>query len=282
MDTLSVSNDDFYTIFGSAQRPLDGLPMTPLNGSFDNGVFQDALFTAYGQDSNSPAEDQISDATASQQWPWTSITPLSGTFGLGSLSTSPSQDCLPNLDSDWGIPSAGLSNPSWSAGDLPLDPAKFTDSYTQPISHSGESNNNPGLTTGSSAHSEGEHTLFDNIEINNPPSVVSDSLFWEDNPVFQLPASSATEFQSALASTAAYAQDFQPKQSDAMLARTPNSNLGNIVTSYSVADFNETAAIPIPDGLNDIVSNDPWSTEPNSATFGELGGLDLNNYPGWL
>lgn len=187
MDTHSLSNTDYHTMFGSAQRPLNGMPATPIAGSLNPSTYQDSIFASYSRERNSPVETPVD--AFSQQWPWNgAAASFNQNYGFGSLSTSPSQDCLPNMDNDWALPSAGLTNPLWSAGDLPLDPSKLNDTVAQPISHSGESNkqSNGGLTTASSSHSEvGEPTLFGEMDFNKKaPSASSESLFWEDNPVF--------------------------------------------------------------------------------------------------
>ncbi|OCL02483.1 hypothetical protein AOQ84DRAFT_181214 [Glonium stellatum] len=194
VDTLSLSDNAFYGIFGSAQRSLDSLPLTPLTGGLEaNGTKYDPPKSMYSsqptnaiasQDCSSPSDSQLSD-NFSQQWPWVNpIIPNNSQFGLDSLSTSPSQEFLPNSDNDWAIPSAGLNNPLWSAGDLPLDPSRLTNNGTKPISHSGESNRHsvPGLTVSSSgAQSEnGESGLFSELDGKNPSSAVNDISYWDD------------------------------------------------------------------------------------------------------
>jgi hypothetical protein len=274
-------------MFGSVQRSvIDALPLTPITGSLETfSGMQDSLFTsqptAYGFGSNSPEESQLSDSTSTQQWPWTNnVTPVNRIFGYGSLSTSPSQDCLPNLDSDWAIPSAGLNNPSWSATDLPLDPSKLNDPLTQPISHSGESHSNPGLTTASSSHSEtGEPVLFGDLEIKNPPSVASESLFWDDNPVFRFAATSApsapSEISLAPTSMPAFVEDVLPgKDVNTMAANMSSSSSGDSNTLYSAADF---SAISVPNTINEV-SNDPWSMD---QVFNCSTGFDPA-YPQWI
>lgn len=203
MDTLSLTDSTFYGLFGSTQRSVDSLPLTPLTGTLDcNGndyERQKALFsnqnsTILGQDGNSP-ESQLSDTFSTQPWSWNNtVLPGNNQYGLESLSTSPSQEFLPITGDDWAIPSAGLGNPLWSAGDLPLDPSKLTKKVTQPISHSGESNMHssvPGLSTSSSgAQSEnGEAQLYNDRDFKPPPSAVSDSLFWNDDLQFRDPPS---------------------------------------------------------------------------------------------
>ena len=193
-DTLQLSDNSFYSIFGSAQRSVDSLPLTPLTGTLEvNGTKYDPPKSVYNsqpinavasQDCSSPSDSHLSD-TFSQQWPWmNSIIPSNGQFGLDSLSTSPSQEFLPNSENDWAIPSAGLNNPLWSAGDLPLDPSKLINSGTQPTSHSGESNRHslPGLTVSSSgAQSEiGEPALFGDVDVRNPTSAANDPIYWDD------------------------------------------------------------------------------------------------------
>ncbi|KAF1997369.1 hypothetical protein P154DRAFT_441394 [Amniculicola lignicola CBS 123094] len=281
MDTLSVSNNEFYTMFGSSDRAIDGLSNASLTSALDGT--QDALFTSqcstYGQDSNSPSESQQSDNFGTQQWPWMSsnVAPLNRNFGFGSLSTSPSQDCLPNLDTDWAIPSAGL-NP-WSPADLPLDPSKLRDSLRQPISHSGESKQSiPGLTTSSSTHSEIEESNFFGGDFDfakNPPSAVSvsESLFWEDNPVFGLGTSAPSEALSAPTSMPTSTVTHRPRVD---LEIAENDLNVTPVTMTSAADYGETRAIAMPN--DDAVSTDPWMMDNN---FGGFNTPDLG-YNNWV
>lgn len=266
MDTLSVSNNDFYTIFGSDQRSADDA------GNIESTTFQEPLFanqnSVFGQDGNSP-DSNGSDTFSSQQWPWatTTATPVNGLFNYGSLSTSPSQDCLPNLDSDWSIPSAGF-NPIWSAGDLPLDPSKFNDSLTQPISHSGESKQSgPGLTAASSVHSElNEQNLFGDMEIKPPQSTASDTLFWEDSPVYRLGNSASGEgLMTPVSTLTVSVPQIQGLESD--FTKGLNS-IPTSMPSTSISDFTEATAITMPNHLEDNISIDPWPIEQSAATFG--------------
>ncbi|KAH8730674.1 hypothetical protein GQ44DRAFT_606025 [Phaeosphaeriaceae sp. PMI808] len=288
MDTLSLSNNQFYAMFGSTQRAVEDSPVTTMASSLDATAFQDSLFTSqsslFSQDGNSPGSN-VSEPFSSQQWPWaanTAVTPINSMFNYGSLSTSPSQDCLPNLESDWSIPSSGF-NPLWSAGDLPLDPGKFTDALAQPISHSGESKlSGPGLTAASSVHSEiGEQNLFGDLDINkstNPSA--SESLFWEDSPVYRLSAPGSNESISAPVSLGATSvPHMQGLESDftkglgAASMSMPNTTAN---------DFPETAAIAMPSSLQDEISIDPWPIEQSTGPFGGLSGFDLNYSNNWF
>ncbi|KAF2193373.1 hypothetical protein K469DRAFT_712122 [Zopfia rhizophila CBS 207.26] len=311
MDTLSLSNNDFYAMFGSAQHSVDSLPITPLTGALDQTGFQDSLFTSqssttYGQEGNSPSESHLSDTFSPQQWPWpSSVNSLNRNFGYGSLSTSPSQDCLPNLENGLAIPSAGLNNPLWSAGDLPLDPNKLSDSLTQPISHSGESNQHsaPGLTTGSSAQSEvGEPALFGDL----PQSAVSETLFWEDTPALRLATSGPppTSMPAVDEDRRSVDVDFtkrmnngSPFESEVNFTSNPlafsspsvdeentsstmvGTSVNDGCTTYSTADYSEPRAIVIPNNIEDVVSNDPWLMDQSNA-FNGLNGLDVS-FPKW-
>jgi len=280
MDTLSLSNNDYHAMFGSSQRSADNLPSSNMASSLDSTALQDPMFTnqnsLFNQDSNSPGSN-VSESYANQ-WPWMSavVTPINNMFNFGSLSTSPSQDCLPNLDSDWSIPSAGF-NPLWSAGDLPLDPSKFTDSLTQPISHSGESKQSgPGLTAASSVHSElGEQNVFGDMEIKPPQSTASESLFWEDSPVYRLSSSMSGENLMAPAMPAVSVPHMHGLESDFTkgLSAAPPS-----MPSTSVGDYTETAAIAIPSSLEDNLSIDPWPIEQNGLPFGAMAGFE-STYP---
>lgn len=280
VDTHSLSNLDFYAMLGSGQRAVDSLPITPLTSNLDANGIQDSLFTPqnsmFSPDGNSPSESQLSDGMSTQQWPWTStINPVNRNLAYGSLSTSPSQDCLPNLDNDWAIPSAGLNNPVWSAGDLPLDPSKLSDTLTQPISHSGESNklSNPGLTTASSSHSDiGEPVLFGEFNFENPQSAASETIFWEDTPTFRLAASTPNEPRSVPTSMPTFVEDAQPaKQLTTAVTTMASTNPADVTSSFSAADFGEMTAFAMPNNLEDI-PNDPWSLEQAS----------INNYPTWI
>ncbi|KAH7135505.1 hypothetical protein B0J11DRAFT_161304 [Dendryphion nanum] len=209
MDTHSLSNNDFYAFLGSAQRSADNVPVAPLTANLETSDFQDPLFTSqsavFGHDGNSPTDSPLGDALSTPQYPWYSaIAPVNRNLAFGSLSTSPSQDCLPYLENEWAIPSAGLNNPYWSAGDLPLDPTKLS-SLTQPPS-------NPGLTTtGSSSQSEmGDPIMLGDLDLcksahsspsdtghpKAPQSAVSETLFWEDSPAFRPATSLSNDVRS--------------------------------------------------------------------------------------
>jgi hypothetical protein len=284
VDTQSLSNNDYYAMFGSNQRPLDGLPLTPLTGSLDPTCFQDSLFgsrcTAYGTDANSPTETQTADTFSAPQWPWTSTTPsVNPNYPYGSLSTSPSQDCLPNYESEWAIPSAGLNNPLWSAGDLPLDPSKLNDSVAQPISHSGESNkqSSAGLTTASSSHSEvGEPALFGDLDLSKTaPSVTDKNLFWDDNPPFRFPVSQSHP-TLAPTLTPPYVET-APSTKDIMTI--PSTNPSDKGALFPTTDFNDLCAIAMPSDANDTQFN--WNM--NQANIYDGPDLfDLSYTQSWI
>jgi hypothetical protein len=284
MDTLSLSNNDYYAMFGSNERDAGDLPSTTMASSLDATAFQDPMFanqnSIFNQDSNSPSSN-VSDTFSNQQWPWTTttVTPVNGMFGFGSLSTSPSQDCLPNLDNDWSIPSAGF-NPVWSAGDLPLDPSKFNDAFTQPISHSGESKQSgPGLTAASSVHSESEPNLFGDLELRQAQSNASETLFWEDSPVYRLNSSTPGDnFIAPVSLPATSMPQGQDLESDFTkgLTATPVS-----MPSSTMNDFANTAAIAMPTTLQDDVSIDPWPIEQSTGSFGGLTGFELSFPNNW-
>lgn len=280
MDTLSLSNNDFYAMFGSNQQVADSLPLNPI---LDGVPFQENMFgppsETFGHEGGSPGSS-VSDSFATQQWPWAS-TPVTGTFAYGSLSTSPSQDCLPNLETDWSIPSG--FNPLWSAGDLPLDPSKFSDSLTQPISHSGESKHSgPGLTVASSAHSEvGEPNLFD-LDFTAPPSTASESLFWEDSPVYRFTPTVASESIEApvplpVQMSMATMLDPQPAFAKS-LGTAPMA-----MTSPAASEFGETPAMSMPSNYQDITSMEPWPLDPSNGAFSALNNYDMNySNAGWF
>lgn len=261
--------------------------MTTMAGSLDTLNYQDSFFNsqngAFGaQDSNSP-DSNTSDNFPTQQWPWTTATgtPVNYNFDFGSLSTSPSQECLPNLDSQWSIPSAGFDQ-IWSAGDLPLDPSKLNDSLTQPMSHSGESKQSgPGLTVASSVHSEvGEPNPFADLDYKAPQSAASESLFWEDQPVYRFSTSMPTESLVApmsipvtsMSSTQAFESDFAKSMSVAPTA----------MPTTSTTDFADAAAISIPGNFDDVVPNDPWPMEQNIMAFESMNAFDTTYPQAWL
>jgi hypothetical protein len=286
MDTLSLSDPDWYMMFGSGQRSVDSLPLTPITGALDSTTLQDSLFSApgsafLGQESNSPSESHLSDAVSNPKW-WGA--PMTNAFGMGSLSTSPSQDCLTNSENDWGIHSAGLNDPLWSAGDLPLNPSKLNDTLTQPISHSGESNHQsaPGLTTASSTHSDvGDATLFGELDFKNPPSTVSDPLAWDD--AYRLPTSGPDVRAAPVSSRPPLELDFYDRMNkphitstdlgfpsnlgfpsastdEAQVAKEVNSATTNTMPSanpndgsaaYLATDYSEPRAVTIPNTLDD-------------------------------
>lgn len=285
MDTLSLSNNDFYAMFGSTQRSVDGLPLTTMATSVDTAAFHDSLFSnqsgAYTQESNSPSSNP-SETFSSQQWPWTNVaTPVNSNFTFSSLSTSPSQDCLSTFDNEWTMPSAGF-NPLWSAGDLPLDPSKLNDSLTQPISHSGESKQSgPGLTVASSAHSEVEGpTLYGDMEFTSPPSTASESLFWEDQPVYRLANSGISQSIAAPISmppmtSIPRTQSFEPD-----LMKGLDTTQTTIPNAFST-EFTEPAAIAIPNTIDDI-SIEPWPIEQSTGAFNAFNAFDLTYPNNWL
>ncbi|KAF2020871.1 hypothetical protein BU24DRAFT_446010 [Aaosphaeria arxii CBS 175.79] len=285
LDTHSLSNNDFYAFLGSSQRSTDNVPVAPLTAGLDNNTFQESLFntqsTAFGQDGNSPGDSPLGDALSAQQWPWSNnMANITRSFGFGSLSTSPSQDCLTNMDNDWAIHSAGLNNPIWSAGDLPLNPSKLNDTLTQPPS-------NPGLTNASSAHSEiGEPTLFGDLEFHKnaqsamgdmdlakpPPSAASETLFWEDSPAFRIATSgpSVSTMSGSMGISAPLPLstaspegtgidlDFMRGFSSDLLAAT---GAKDIAVSFPDNLYNEPRAIAIPNTLDELGSSEPWISD---------------------
>ncbi|EDU40961.1 copper fist dna binding domain protein [Pyrenophora tritici-repentis] len=265
MDTHSVSNNDYHTMFGSTQRCADK-PLTPnAAGSLDAFSFPDMFSNqtaVYSQEGASP-DSNVSDTFPSQQWPWiNNITPVNSTFGVGSLSTSPSQDCLPNLEADWVTSSAGF-DPIWSATDLPLDPSKFNDDLAQPISHSGESKQSgPGLTVASSAHSEiGDTALFGDLDL-KPQSTASETLFWEDTPAYRFNSSVPSESVNApvpMATTASML-GFDPMYAKSIAASAA-------MTSTASSAFTGSAALAMPSSFEDVVPLEPWSLDQSNVGF---------------
>jgi hypothetical protein len=202
-------------------------------------------------------------------------------FDFTSLSTSPSQECLPNLDNQWSVPSAGF-DPIWSAGDLPLDPNKLNDSLTQPISHSGESKQSgPGLTVASSVHSEiGESNPFADLDFKAPQSAASESLFWEDQPVYRFSTAMPSENLvapmsipvTAMSTSQVFDSDYSKSQSMAPTAMP--------ITTTS--DFADAAAIAIPGNFDDVVPNDPWPMDQSLMAFDSMNAFDTTYTQNWL
>ncbi|KAL5115832.1 transcriptional activator haa1 [Pleosporales sp. CAS-2024a] len=285
MDTLSLSNNDFYAMFGSTHTSADEDPATSMATSLDATAFHDSIFTGqntlFNPDGNSPGSN-VSDTFSTQQWPWTAatVTPVNAMFNFGSLSTSPSQDCLPNLDADWSIPSAGF-NPVWSAGDLPLDPSKLTDTFAQPISHSGESKQSgPGLTAASSVHSEvGEPNFFGDLDIKPAQSTGSETLFWEDSPVYRIHGSSPdNNFAAPVSMPATSVSQMQGLESDFTkgLTAPPSST-----SATRADDYTETAAMTMSNILEDNISIDPWPIEQSTGSFG-MASFELSYPNNWF
>ncbi|KAJ4359842.1 transcriptional activator haa1 [Didymosphaeria variabile] len=280
-DTFSLSNRDFYTMLGAAPQ-IDALPLTPISGSLDTSNYQESIFAnrsaAFPQENCSPTETHLTDAIGAPQWPWSnSLASVTPNFGYGSLSTSPSQDCLSNLDTEWPIPSAGLTHPTWSAGDLPLDTSNLADSVVQPISHSGESKHSaPELSTSSSPSEIGEQSLFSDI---GPASAVSETLFWEDKmPVYRptlpnevRPPTSAPQY------SASETQGLELDLSKALssVAPMPTSTVGDV--------YAETPAIAMPNPIDEVASNDPWAFDQTNLAFTGFDTFDIpSTFPNWI
>ena len=281
VDTFSLSNRDFYTMLGATPQN-EALPLTPISGSLDTSNYQESIFANrnanFTQGSCSPTETHLADAIGAQQWPWSnSLASISSDFGYGSLSTSPSQTGLPNIDSEWSIPSAGLAHPTWSAGDLPLDTSNLVDPVIQPISNSGESKiSAPELSTSSSPSEMGEQALFSELA---PASAVSETLFWEDKmplyhsgPVEARPPTSAPHYSTP---------ESQGLELDLSKALSPVTSMP-ATTGGSV--YAETPAIAIPNDIDDVTANDPWSFGQGSLAFTGYEAFDTSSstFPTWI
>ncbi|ORY03845.1 hypothetical protein BCR34DRAFT_492059 [Clohesyomyces aquaticus] len=282
-DTLSLTNNEYYTIYGSAALSLES-PITPLTGTLDGNSIGDSLFSSssnFAQDGNSP-DSQLSDSLSTQQW-WNSpaTTGINRNFAYGSLSTSPSQDCLTNLDNQWMVPTASAK--VWSATDLPLDPNKLNDTLTQPISHSGESNQPsvPGLTTASSTHSENEEPAYlGDVDFGNPQSATTDRLFWEDSPAFRSAPSVTSELRSAPTSMpTANAVDFQAldinfseRVGEGSPFKADLSGLPALLADTTQSDGLPTfPGLAMPNPVDDLPEN-PWLLDDSNPFDG------LNSY----
>jgi len=274
-DTQSMVNTDFHTVFGSTPYSTDGLPITPVTGSIESGgfqdnnnfqdyfqdgfqdAFQDPLFTGqastFGQGGNSPTESHLSETLAGP-WPWTA----NPNFPYESVQTSPSQsqERLPTLENEWAIPSAGLVNPSWTAGDLPLDPNKLSDALGDPISHSGESKHSaPGLTASSSPSELGDAVLFGDLDFQAQPPTANESLFWEDSPVYRVAPSAMNESRAPTSVPPRSTPESQPFE----LQFSKNmSVMTNGTASSASSMYSETQAISMPISVDDVPPTAPW------------------------
>lgn len=285
MDTSSLSNNEFHAMFGSTQRCADKPAMPSASTSLDAFAFSDMFSSQVGmlgQGGDSP-ESNVSDTFSNQQWPWmtNTVASVSSTFGVGSLSTSPSQDCLPNLDKDWMASTAGF-DPLWSATDLPLDPSKFNDDLAQPISHSGESKHSgPGLTVASSAHSEiGEGGLFGDVDFKAPQSAASESLFWEDTPAYQFNTAVTSESVNVPVSMATTSAPMANMLAfDAMYAKSMAAAPA-MMTSTASPGFSDASAMPMASQYEDVVvPMDPWQLDQSNGAFGAMtDNVDLSCY----
>jgi hypothetical protein len=290
MDTLSLANNEFHSIFGTGQRSMDGVSITPLSTSLEPSTIPESLFTgqstAFNYGPTSPDDAQLGDLFSNPQWPLqNSIATSSQNFGYGSLSTSPSQDCLPNYDNDWAIPSAGFSNPLWSATDLPLDPSKLNDTLAQPISHSGESNkqSNAGLTTASSSHSESEEpVLFGEADFTKPPSVAPESsLFWEDNPVFRFPNGTSNDVGYVPSSLPSYVEGVSNNSTN-VASGTIAATETDKTEAFSADAFTNSSAVVMPAGNVELFpTTDEW-TLLNQNNILDVNSTTTPTYMGFL
>ncbi|EMD68222.1 hypothetical protein GGP41_001780 [Bipolaris sorokiniana] len=272
MDTLSLSNNEFHAMFGSTPRCADKPSVANASTSLDAFAFNDMFSSQVGmfsQGGDSP-DSNVSDTFSSQQWPWmtNTMTPVTGAFAMGSLSTSPSQDCLPNLDKDW----TGF-DPLWSATDLPLDPSKFNDELAQPISHSGESKQSgPGLTVASSTHSEiGEGGLFSDVDFKPPQSAASESLFWEDTPAYRFNPSVPSEPVNVPVSMAAATSAPMTNMLgfESMYAKSIAAAPATM-TSTASSDFAEAGAMQMGSLYESGLPIDPWQLDQSNGAFSAM------------
>ncbi|KAF1977315.1 hypothetical protein BU23DRAFT_452671 [Bimuria novae-zelandiae CBS 107.79] len=281
-DTFSLSNQDFYTMLGAGPQN-DVPPQTPVSGSLDTSNYPESVFikrsTTLPQENCSPTETRLTDAIGAPQWPWSNtLASMPRNFGYGSLSTSPSQDCLPNFDVEWSIPSAGLSHPTWSAGDLPLDTSHMADSVMQPISNSGESKHSaPELSTSSSPSEIGEQSLFSDLA---PASAVSETLFWEDKMPVYHPAPS-NEIRPPTSAPHYPSSEVPGPELDFSKALGPVASMPATTDSSLYA---ETPAIAMPNSFDDVAANDPWAFDPANLAFTGFEGFDIPStpFPAWI
>ncbi|CAI6315521.1 unnamed protein product [Periconia digitata] len=284
MDTLSLSNNDFYQMFGSTSQ-AEALPISPLSGSLDTSCFQDLLLTGrsstFGTGTQSPAESNLGEANGGSQWPLTSNpTSLNArNFGYGSLSTSPSQDCLPILGDDWPIPSAGLADhTSWTAGDLPLDSSKLGEDLLQPISHSGESKQSaPGLSVTSSSPSEvGEPTFLG--EFDPRATTTTETLFWEDSPAFRPPPANANDSRLP---TSIPPRSTPETHSLPDYSKTFNP-VAAAMTSGDTNLYSETQSIAMPNNADDALAANDWLLNTADEFANYAATFDPSTFSEWL
>ncbi|PVI05039.1 hypothetical protein DM02DRAFT_125081 [Periconia macrospinosa] len=286
MDTHSLSNNDFYQMFGSTSH-AEALPISPLSGSLDTNCFQDLLLTGrsstFGTGTRSPTESNLGDVVGGSQWSWTKnlASANARNVGYGSLSTSPSQDCLPNLGEDWAIPSAGLADhTSWTAGDLPLDSNKLSENLIQPISHSGESKQSaPGLSVTSSSPSEaGDPTFFGDFD---PRTATNETLFWEDSPAFRPASTNASDSRAPISMPPRSTPETHGLDLDFAKNFTP---VAAAMASSDANVYSENQAIAMPNNSDDVVSSNPWLLDqPDSTTFaGYAATFDPSSFSNWL
>ncbi|KAK7545968.1 hypothetical protein BKA81DRAFT_94452 [Phyllosticta paracitricarpa] len=206
VDSLNLTNSTFN--FFPQQTTSESVPITPLaaglendNAGFDPSkyLFNTQQQTAYdkmpGETTMAPSVT-MSESMPVNQYSWMNNNVFPGQqYGMDSISTSPTGDLTPEYDLNT-LTSAAADihhNPyPWSAGDLPLDPNKLSDSL-QPVSHSGESNRQsvPGMTTSSSgAQSEvGEPALFGDLDF----SKIQQQPSFGEPPAYQLGSAAVSQ-----------------------------------------------------------------------------------------
>jgi hypothetical protein len=279
-DTQSLLNTDFHNVFGSTQQLNDLLPPTPLTANIEAGGFldssfqdcfdnfqdnyQDPLFTGqsstFGHGGNSPTESHFSEALAA---PFACL--VNANLPYESLATSPnaSQEFLPPLESEWAIPSAGLGNPIWCAGDLPLDPNRLSGSPEEPVSHSGESKQSaPGLTASSSPSEMGDVLLYNDLDMAAPVSSGPEPIFWEDTPMYPVSTPAASEIQPPTLAPPRSMPEPQPLQ---ISFAKPMSPLLSSVGSRASSIYSETQAIAMPNSVNEAPPTASWMHQPRTV-----------------
>jgi hypothetical protein len=112
-------------------------------------------------------------------------------------------------------------------------------------------------------------------------STGSETLFWEDSPVYRLNSSTpGNNFMAPLSMPATSVSQVQELESDFTkgLTATPTS-----MPSTGVNDFAETAAIVMPSSLEDNISIDPWPIEQSTGgPFGGLTNFELSYPNNWF
>ncbi|KAF2136258.1 uncharacterized protein K452DRAFT_237810 [Aplosporella prunicola CBS 121167] len=233
---LNMSSNSPFGYF-TPQSTAESVPLTPLAGSMehDTNMFDPSkyMFSSQPVDkvvggTSMPHGLPMSESVPVHTYPWMDNmypAPMVPQYGLDSISTSPTGDITPDVE--FGLPTSHTDiniNP-WSAGDLPLDPNKLSESFPQPISHSGDSNRQsmPGMTTSSGTQSEvGEPPAFGDMDLNKMQQPFGDQML--DGYQFREPSSYRLSTQSL--------QSLQSQNQQLPTSVPPNENRRSLDVDY--------------------------------------------------